>query len=65
VSHGVEKGASPTESHRIRRVERIIVRKYVRLIRLRDIRVNTQELIGRWIVVPIDRAFFRGIRNAK
>ena len=43
------------QPERILGVQRIIVREHVRLIRLRHVRVNRQELIGRRVVVPVNR----------
>ena len=53
-----------TQPKRISRVERIVIRKDVRLVGLRDLRVDTQELIGRRIVVAVNSAMSRAIRTS-
>jgi hypothetical protein len=45
-----------TQPERIRSVKRIVVGEDIRLVGLRDLRVDTQELIGRRIVVAVDSA---------
>lgn len=49
----------PAESQRVRSVEWIIVREDVGLVGRRDLRIDAQELIGRWVVIAVDSAFSR------
>jgi hypothetical protein len=42
------------QAKRVSRIQRIVIRKHIRLVRLRDLRVDAQELIGRRIVVAVD-----------
>ena len=54
-------GRSNAQAKRVDKVQRIVIRVRIRLIRLLHHWVDTNELIGRGVVVAIEYGFHRAV----